>query len=216
AGNQANNDGNTSGDNIYKTFVVSAPASTTPDFTLSVAPSFRTVVPTGPAVFTVTVTPLAGFTGTVNLSAANLPTGVSAVFIPTSVNITDANSKDVTVSVSTAQNTPIGVHFFDINAQSGATQHSIQAAFSVVSPSSTDLVVTKTASPNPGQVGVPLSYRITSTNTGPAVATNVSVTDTLPAGLTFVSATTSQGSCSGTATVICNLGSLADLGSATI
>src|ERR1044071_5280831 len=131
AGNQANNDGNTSGDNIYKTFVVSAPASTTPDFTLSVDPFFRTVVPTGPALYTVTVTPLAGFTGTVNLSAANVPAGVVAIFIPTSVNITDANSKNVTLSVSTTENTPLGVHFFAINAQSGATQHPVQAALSV-------------------------------------------------------------------------------------
>src|SRR5215475_2559913 len=80
AGNQANNDGNTSGDNIYKTFVVSAPASTTPDFALSVSPALRSVVPTGSADYTVTVTPLAGFTGQVNLSAGNLPTGVTAVF----------------------------------------------------------------------------------------------------------------------------------------
>src|SRR6476619_5090524 len=63
AGNQANNDGNTSGDNIYKTFVVSAPASSTPDFALSVSPASRSVVPGGSAGYTVTVTPLAGFTG---------------------------------------------------------------------------------------------------------------------------------------------------------
>src|SRR5215217_1248729 len=74
AGNHANNDGNTSGDYIYKTFVVSAPASTSPDFAVSVNPSSRSVVPTGVGVYTVTVTPLAGFTGQVNLSAANLPT----------------------------------------------------------------------------------------------------------------------------------------------
>jgi len=36
AGNQANNDGNTSGDFIYKTFVAVAPASTTPDFAIGV------------------------------------------------------------------------------------------------------------------------------------------------------------------------------------
>src|SRR5262245_40729285 len=55
AGNQANNDGNTSGDYIYKTFVVSAPASTTPDFAVSVNPASRSVVPTGSADYTVTV-----------------------------------------------------------------------------------------------------------------------------------------------------------------
>src|ERR1044072_7672110 len=53
AGNHANNDGNTSGHYIYKTFIVSAPASTTPDFALSVSPASRTVVPTGPASYTV-------------------------------------------------------------------------------------------------------------------------------------------------------------------
>src|SRR5215510_12671611 len=97
AGNQANNDGNTSGDYIYKTFVVSAPASTTPDFALSVNPTSRSVVPGGSGAYTVTVTPLAGFTGQVNLSAGSLPTGVTAVFTPTSVNITDANSKTTTL-----------------------------------------------------------------------------------------------------------------------
>jgi uncharacterized repeat protein (TIGR01451 family) len=216
AGNQANNDGNTSGDYIYKTFVVSAPASSTPDFSISVAPFSRTVVPTGPAFFTVTVTPLAGFTGDVDLSAANLPAGVIGVFIPTTLTITDANSKNATLSLSTTENTPIGVHFFDIKAQSGPTQHSIQAALSVVNASSADLSVTKTASPNPGQVGVPLSYRITATNNGPAIATNVIITDVLPPGVTFVSATATQGNCNGTGTVTCNLGSLAVGGNASV
>jgi len=208
AGNHANNDGNTSGDYIYKTFVVSAPASTTPDFAVSVSPSSRSVVPGGTAVYTVTVTPLAGFTGQVNPGAFNLPTGVTAAFTPTAVDITDANSKTATLTLTTAANTPVGNHSFDINAQSGPTQHATQAALNVVNPLSADLSVTKTASPNPGQVGVPLSYRIIATNNGPAVATNVSVADTLPAGVTFVSATTTQGNCNGTTTVNCNLGSL--------
>jgi uncharacterized repeat protein (TIGR01451 family) len=216
AGNQANNDGNTSGDYIYKTFVVSAPASTTPDFAVSVSPSSRSVVPSGVALYTVTVTPLAGFTGNVNLSVANLPTGASAVFNPTPVSITDANSKTATLTVTTSANTPVGNHLFDINAQSGSTAHSTQATLSVVNPASADLSVTKTASPNPGQVGVPLSYRITATNNGPAVATNVSLGDTLPSGVTFVSATTTQGNCNGTATVNCSLGSLAASGSAVV
>jgi uncharacterized repeat protein (TIGR01451 family) len=216
AGNHANNDGNTSGDNIYKTFVVSAPAATTPDFALSISPASRTVVPTGNADYTVTVTPFAGFTGQVNLTAANLPTGATAVFTLTPVNITDANSRTATLSLTTSANTPIGNHLFDINAQAGATQHSTQATLSVVNPLSADLSVTKTASPNPGQVGVPLSYRITATNNGPAVATNVSVADTLPSGVAFVSSTTTQGNCNGTATVTCNLGSLAIGGSAII
>jgi len=209
AGNQANNDGNTSGDFIYRTFVASAPASSTADFALSVDPSSRSVVPGGVAVYTITVTPLAGFTGQVNLTTSGLPTGVASAFNPASVNITDAGSKTSVLSLGTGLTTPIGNHAVNINAQSGATVHSAPAMLNVVSPSSADLSVTKTASPNPGQAGTTLSYRITATNNGPAVATNVNVTDTLPAGVTFVSALTTQGNCNGTSTVNCNLGTLA-------
>src|SRR6185369_9786614 len=117
AGNQANNDGNTSGDNIYKTFVASAPESTTPDFDLGVSPASRTVVPTGSAAYTVTITPLAGFTGQVSLSTSGLPTGASGVFNPTSINITDANAKTATLTATTSANTPVGNQPFTINAQ---------------------------------------------------------------------------------------------------
>jgi len=209
AGNQANNDGNTSGDYIYKTFVAVAPASTTPDFALSVNPTSRSVVPGGGgAPYTVTVTPLAGFTGQVNLSASSLPTGVSAFFNPSSVNITDANSKTAQLTLTTSPNTPVNNHTFNIDGQSGATSHSIPASLNVVSPLSADLSITNTASPNPGQAGVSLSYRIIVTNRGPKPATNVTVTDTLPAGVTFVSATATQGNCNGSGPVICNLAGL--------
>jgi uncharacterized protein DUF11 len=48
-------------------------------------------------------------------------------------------------------------------------------------------------------------------------ASDVVVTDTLPSGVDFVSATPSQGSCSQSAGVVtCNLGGMANGGSATI
>src|ERR1041384_6913799 len=172
AGNQANNDGNTSGDYIYKTFVASAPASTSPDFALSVNPTSRSVVPGGAGIYTVNVTPLAGFTGQVNFSASDLPSGASAVFDPASVTITDANSTITRLTLTSAPNTPIGNHTFNINGQSGATSHSIPASLNVVSPLSADLSITNTASPNPGQAGVNLSYRIIATNHAPTPATN--------------------------------------------
>jgi uncharacterized repeat protein (TIGR01451 family) len=208
AGNQANNDGNTSGDFIYKTFVASAPASTTPDFALSVNPSSRSVVPGGGGIYTVTVTPLAGFVGQVTFTASDLPSGAAAVFDPASVTITDANSTITRLTLTSGPNTPIGNHTFNINGQSGATSHSIPASLNVVSPLSADLSITNTASPNPGQAGVNLSYRIIATNHGPKPATNVTVTDTLPAGVAFVSATVTQGNCNGSGPVICSLGSL--------
>jgi uncharacterized repeat protein (TIGR01451 family) len=74
----------------------------------------------------------------------------------------------------------------------------------------TDMSITKTASPNPVAPGGTLTYHLTVTNNGtpamPATTSGVTLTDVLPAGVTFVSATPSTGSCSGTSTVTCNLG----------
>ncbi|HEX3577199.1 MAG TPA: Calx-beta domain-containing protein [Thermoanaerobaculia bacterium] len=61
-----------------------------------------------------------------------------------------------------------------------------------------------------------VTYTITVMNNSVTGATNVVVSDTLPAGTTFGSATTSQGSCASGATVTCSLGSLAGGASATI
>src|SRR5262249_51760636 len=83
-------------------------------------------------------------------------------------------------------------------------------------PRSADLAVAKTASPNPATVGSNLTYTITVTNNGPDAATGVSTSDALPAGVAYVSATSSQGTCSGASIVTCNLGSLANGASATV
>jgi uncharacterized repeat protein (TIGR01451 family) len=208
AGNHANNDGNSSGDYIYRTFVALAPASSTPDIALTVTPSSRTIIPGGSTSYTVTVTPLAGFTGVVGFGATGLPAGVTAGFSPASVNITDATSKTSTVTLNSTVATPFGTNNINFNATSGSVSDTAQAELKVVNPASVDLSITGTASPNPGQVGVNLSYRLTAMNNGPATATNVMVVDTLPAGVTFISSSSTQGSCSGTSTVTCAVGTL--------
>ena len=79
-----------------------------------------------------------------------------------------------------------------------------------------DLGITKVADDPTPFVGQNVTFTITVANAGPGVASGVTVTDTLPAGLTYVSATPSQGSCSGTNTVTCNLGAINDGASATV
>ena len=81
---------------------------------------------------------------------------------------------------------------------------------------SVDLAINKSAGGGPFIAGQPIAYTISVTNAGPGSATAASVTDAIPAGTTFVSATPSQGSCSGTTTVTCSLGTIANGGSATI
>src|SRR5260370_14469801 len=57
--------------------------------------------------------------------------------------------------------------------------------------------------------GQNISFFISANNSGPSAATGVIMTDTLPAGVTFLSATSSLGSCSQAAgTVTCNIGNM--------
>lgn len=61
-----------------------------------------------------------------------------------------------------------------------------------------------------------VTYTITVDNYGPAIANNAVMTDTLPSYLRLVSASTTAGSCGGSATVTCNLGNLASGAKVTI
>jgi uncharacterized repeat protein (TIGR01451 family) len=76
---------------------------------------------------------------------------------------------------------------------------------------SADVSITKTDTPDPVSTGGALSYSIRVSNAGPDAATHVVVTDHLPNGVTFVSATASQGSCSPSSNkrrVTCRLGTI--------
>jgi uncharacterized repeat protein (TIGR01451 family) len=83
-----------------------------------------------------------------------------------------------------------------------------------------DLAVSKADAPDPIRPGAILSYTVTVQNLGGGAATDVILTDVLPpTGATFISASTSQGSC-GAPTVglimICTIGGLASGASATV
>ncbi|MEM7584672.1 MAG: DUF11 domain-containing protein [Acidobacteriota bacterium] len=77
---------------------------------------------------------------------------------------------------------------------------------------SADLSISKTDSVDPVVAGENLTYTVTVNNAGPSDATNVVVTDTLPAGVTLVSTSGCSEDPSGVAT--CTLGNIAASGSA--
>ena len=80
-----------------------------------------------------------------------------------------------------------------------------------------DLALSKTAEPDPVLAGTQLTYSLEIVNTGPQSATGVQVIDTLPPGVTYDSATPSQGSCSqSSGTVTCGLGTITNGQSATV
>jgi uncharacterized repeat protein (TIGR01451 family) len=82
---------------------------------------------------------------------------------------------------------------------------------------SNDLSISGSGSPNPVATGAPLTYTLTATNGGSSTASDVTVSDPLPANTTFVSATASAGSCSQSGGVVtCHLGFLAAAASDTV
>jgi uncharacterized repeat protein (TIGR01451 family) len=88
-------------------------------------------------------------------------------------------------------------------------------ALSTVNPAAR-LAASMIESPNPVFGGNYLSYQITVSNLGPNVAESVVITDTLPAAVTFSSASVSQGSVTNMGdTVIFSLGSMSDGATAT-
>jgi uncharacterized repeat protein (TIGR01451 family) len=89
----------------------------------------------------------------------------------------------------------------------------VEVVTRVAAPNEAELLVEKIDAPDPVVAGADVTYTITVRSLGPAVATNVTLTDTLPAGFTLVSASPSQGSCTG---AVCSLGTMAPSTSATV
>lgn len=82
------------------------------------------------------------------------------------------------------------------------------------------IAVVKQASPDPVRVGDDLTYTLTIVNCMPGPATGVTLTDTLPAGVTFISASSTQGTCprpgGAEDRVTCDIGTVAEEDRATV
>ena len=82
--------------------------------------------------------------------------------------------------------TPSGTNITDTatatatNIVPSLTTNTASATVLVANANSADMAIVKTGTPNPVTEGTPLTYTLAVTNNGPASATNVTVTDTLP------------------------------------
>ena len=86
--------------------------------------------------------------------------------------------------------------------------HRIRQVEAAAVPLSADLSIAKSASPSPVFGNQTLTYTLTVTNLGPADSTSITVTDTLPGTVTFVSASAGCAELDGTVT--CDIASLVD------
>ena len=101
------------------------------------------------------------------------------------------------------------------NEEDPNTEDNAAIETTTVNPAA-DLALTKSESQDPALLGGELTYTLAVTNIGPSTSTGVILTDTLPAGVTFVSSVSSQGECSGTTIIACSLGALRSSGTATV
>lgn len=152
-------------------------------------------------------TPAPGANGTITCSTPTMPATSTASFtfvvhLASSATVGSNVANTATVSAATADP--------DSNDLSSTTSATVTAALP------TDVRITKTANGQTFVLGGTVTYTIVVTNTGSGDALDTVVTDTLPAGTTLQSATSTQGTCSGTTTVTCTVGTLAPSASATI
>ncbi len=125
-------------------------------------------------------------------------------------NIDNGNSVVVTIVVTTnsdgsiTNNASVTSNTDDINSNNNSTSEQTS-----VLTLEADLSIAKSDAVDPVKVGENVNYTITVNNNGPQTAESIILTDTLPIGVTFTSATPDQGSCSESAGVVtCNLGNI--------
>ncbi|PYY10982.1 MAG: hypothetical protein DMG69_05060, partial [Acidobacteria bacterium] len=105
------------------------PPPPTGDFSISAAPQGQTIRRGSSTTYTVTVTPLNGFTGTVNLSNSGCPPASTCTFNPASVSPPYPAS---TLTVSTSRSrTPTGTYTLTITGTSGTLVHSTNVGLTI-------------------------------------------------------------------------------------
>jgi len=134
-------------------------------------------------------------------------TNTTAVCTVTDFKLT-AVAANVTV---TAKNIPQ-------TAETGSSSYASSIDPYIDYPISTSLAITKSVTPSAAQAGSTCTYTLNYSNTGNATATNVTVTDTIPANMTYVtgSATGSGSYASATQTLSWLLGALKAGGSGAV
>jgi hypothetical protein len=110
--------------------VVTLTVLAAPDFTLSVAPSSRTISQGESAAYTATLTALNGFAEAVTLDVSGLPAGATADW-STNPATPDAQGADSVLTINTAISTPVGDHVLTLTGTGGGQTHGVQVTLTV-------------------------------------------------------------------------------------
>ncbi len=150
--------------------------------------SFTEAIPTGstfaslvaPAGWNCTPLPPVGGTGTITCTNAAVAAGATASFpVVLNVPLGTASGTVITATANITSPTP----------DSNPSNNSASASTTVATAGQADLAVAASGTPNPVSQGNNISYTQSVTNNGPAIETNATFTDTIPANTTLVSFT---------------------------
>jgi hypothetical protein len=93
-------------------------AGPAPDFAIAASPASRSIPLGNSTTYAVTVSPLNGFTGTVDLSVSGVPTGSRAILKPTSIS-----SGASALTITAGQSTVRGTYRLAIKGTNGGLRH---------------------------------------------------------------------------------------------
>jgi hypothetical protein len=117
-----------------------------PDFTISVTPSSQSVLIGGSTTYTVSVTAVNGFSGSVNLAATGLPTGATPSFSQTPIAVPGSSTLTVTMGSGSSASSQT----LTVTGTSGSLTHSATATLNVTAPDFTISATPGTTSVAPG------------------------------------------------------------------
>jgi hypothetical protein len=122
----------TSGSLVHSTSVtLVVTAAAQPDFSISASPTSTSVKRGNTAMYTVTLSPLNSFSGSVSLSVTGCPSRSTCSFNPNPVTVTSPNSSMSTYSVKTSRNTSTSTYTMTITGTSGSLVHSATVSLTV-------------------------------------------------------------------------------------
>jgi uncharacterized repeat protein (TIGR01451 family) len=209
-----------------------APVPGNADAGLTMVASQPTVVATSNLIYTITVVNYGPSTGTNIVVSDQLPAGVTYVSsFPSLGTVTTNGAGLVTWTLNSLARDASATLALTVRAATAGTvvntaavttgspdvnpdDNSATATVTVL-PASADLVLGLAGAPNPVLLGGNITYSLTVTNFGPATATAVAITNTMPPSVSFVSASPGGYVVNGSAVIFTNLGSLGSGGQLT-
>lgn len=135
------------------------------EFSIAANPSSQTVTAGSGTSYTVTLAPLGGFIGSVTLSVSGLPSGVTASFNHSPINLgqLDVCQTNITMTLSTSISTPADIYTITVTGTSGSVSHSDTVTLTV--NAAPDFSISATPSSQTTTSGNFTSYTVNSGNT---------------------------------------------------